>query len=153
MTAVARNEVVKELYNGTIQSFKTVVPVPHEVGSPQKSDSVLMVNFGVLIGITGDIKGRILLKADSSVFSAIGEVMFGMPLEGEMLSSFSGELGNMIAGSLSTTLASKGITTDITYPTVMEGESKLSGFDSSILVNINFGTTGLMEIYLLIDNS
>ncbi|UFT98278.1 chemotaxis protein CheX [Radiobacillus kanasensis] len=152
MTAVARNEVVRELYNGTIQSLKTVVPIPHEVGSPQKSDTTLSVKFGVLIGITGDIKGRILLKADPSIFSSIGEVMFGMPLEGEMLSSFSGELGNMIAGSLSTTIASKGITTDITYPTVMEGDTKLSGFNNSLLVTIDYGTIGKMELYLLLNN-
>ena len=51
----------------------------------------------MLIGITGDVKGLLVLEGNEIVFGGIGEAMFGMPLEGEMLGSFSGELGNMIA--------------------------------------------------------
>ncbi|WP_260358972.1 hypothetical protein [Peribacillus frigoritolerans] len=39
----------------------------------------------VLIGMTGDIRGRIMIEGTNGCMSKIGESMFGMPLEGEML--------------------------------------------------------------------
>lgn len=48
--------------------------------------------------------------------------MFGMELEGEMLASFSGELGDMLTGSNSTQIMNSGVKTNITAPTIMQGE-------------------------------
>ena len=84
--------------------------------------------LSVLIGIIGDIKGRIILEATFGLFSSIGSNMFGMPLEGEMLESFTGELGNMIAGNLCTLVGANNLEIDITPSTVIVGTSKLYGF-------------------------
>ncbi|WP_404454868.1 chemotaxis protein CheX [Virgibacillus necropolis] len=146
-----RNRSVKELLNGTYTSLKTVVPIKHEIAKPQLLEQLLHIQFGVLIGITGDVKGKLVLAGDTATFGSIGEAMFGMPVEGEMLSSFSGELGNMIAGSLSTNIVKEGINTDITSPTIIEGNTKLSGFERAIKVTVDFDQVGEMEIYLLLD--
>jgi chemotaxis protein CheX len=142
---------VTELLNGMLHSLNSIVPLPYEKKSPQLLNSHLNLEFGVLIGFTGDLKGKLVFKGDPSVFSSIGEVMFGMPLEGEMLSSFAGELGNMLSGSLCTYLSEKGTVLDITSPTMIEGNSKLSGFESAIEIEVVFDGKGSMFLYMLKD--
>ncbi|GGM35976.1 CheY-P phosphatase CheX [Paraliobacillus quinghaiensis] len=144
------NEVIKEIYNGTIFTVKKVIPMEPEVGAPKLIASPLTVKFGVLIGFTGDLKGELVLQANHELFSEIGEAMFGMPLSEEMLDSFAGELGNMVAGSLSTYLAELEIHTDITHPTVMKGDASLSGFKRALLVKVGYGNEKELEIYLLL---
>ncbi|WP_182201289.1 chemotaxis protein CheX [Paraliobacillus salinarum] len=145
------NEVIKEVYNGTIITVKKVIPLDPNIGSPQLISPPLTVELGVLVGFTGEIKGELILQAKENVFSHIGEKMFGMPLSQEMLDSFAGELGNMIAGSLSTYLASVEISTDITYPTVLKGNAQLTGFKRSFFVTIEYENIGKVEVYLLLN--
>ena len=46
-----------------------------------------------------------MIEGTNGCMSKIGESMFGMPLEGEMLESFAAEFGNMLAGNIATSLA------------------------------------------------
>ncbi|MBS4206208.1 chemotaxis protein CheX [Lederbergia citrea] len=146
-----RSNYITHLLNGTITAFKNIVPIKHDILKPKLLGQSLYLQYGVLIGVTGELKGKLILAGDSTVFGAIGRSMFGMPLEGEMLVSFSGELGNMIAGSLSTVIAQNGIKTDITSPTIMSGETTLSGYEKAIQLTIKLEDIGEMEIYLLLD--
>ncbi|MBS4200386.1 chemotaxis protein CheX [Bacillus sp. FJAT-49732] len=146
-----RNKTVRDLLNGTFTSFKNVVPIQHDIKKPQLLEKSLQLQYGVLIGITGDIKGKLILSSEPNVFSSISAVMFGMSLEGDMLASFSGELGNMIAGCLSTIIVENGIKTDITSPTIMEGNTTLSGYEKAIQLTILLDEIGEMDIYLLLD--
>ncbi|WP_017472390.1 chemotaxis protein CheX [Amphibacillus jilinensis] len=145
------NEIIKEVYNGTIYAVKKIVPLEPEVGAPQLIEPPLLVKFGVMIGFTGGIKGELVLQSTDAFFSEIGELMFGMPLSEEMLESFAGELGNMIAGSLATYLADVSIVTDITHPTVLKGDAKLSGFKRALLVEINYHADQKMAVHLLLN--
>lgn len=151
MTLEDRNKSIGHLLNGTYTSLKAIVPIKQELKKPSLLGKSLQLNFGVLIGITGDIKGKIILSADTHIFSSVGEAMFGMPLEGEMLASFSGELGNMIAGSLSTIIADNGIKTDITAPTIMKGDTTLTGYERAIQMTVILENIGELKIYLLLD--
>lgn len=143
--------VIKELLNGTYASIKNVIPLKHTIDKPELIKGSIHIEFGVLIGIIGDVGGKLVLTGQRDVFSAIGQAMFNMPLEGEMLTSFSGELGNMLAGRLSTTIVNKGINTDITSPTIIEGDSKLSGFSQALKVSVLFEDVGVIHLYLLLD--
>lgn len=146
-----RNKTITDLLNGTYASLKSIVPIKYQMSKPHLLGKNLEVQFGVLIGVTGDIKGSLILSGDTNVFSSIGEAMFGMPLEGEMLSSFSGELGNMLAGRISTTITENGIQTNITAPTILQGNTTLSGYEKAIHIVAEFDHTGGMDIYLLIN--
>ncbi|MCH1627772.1 chemotaxis protein CheX [Fredinandcohnia quinoae] len=146
-----RNQTIMELLNGTFQAIGEVVPIKHRIDKPRLLGDALNIQFGVLIGFIGDIRGKLVINGDVPVFGSIGEAMFGMAVEGEMLSSFTGELGNMIAGRLSTNISENGIKTDITSPTVMKGDTTLSGFEKALAVTIDFQNTGNMSIYLLLD--
>ncbi|QHS23449.1 chemotaxis protein CheX [Virgibacillus sp. MSP4-1] len=146
-----RADTVSHLLKGTFDSIENVVPINHDIAKPVLFQQALQLDFGVLIGITGDIKGKIVFSGNRDVFSAIGETMYGMALEGEMLASFSGELGNMIAGGISKAGEEKGINMDITFPTILEGETSLTGYEKAIQVPVFFENAGGMTVYLLID--
>jgi len=107
--------------------------------------------MGVLIGLIGDVKGRIVIDSTSSAFSAIGAKMFGMPIEGEMLESFTGEFGNMFAGNLCIHAGQQTLNVDITPPTVMVGNTKLSGFEKAFKLPTIIDEIGTLTILFTID--
>ncbi|GEN57369.1 CheY-P phosphatase CheX [Halolactibacillus alkaliphilus] len=146
------NEIIKDVYNGSIVSVKKIIPIDPEVSAPKLIQPPLRVDFGVMIGYTGNVKGELILQSNDAFFSHIGEKMFGMPVEGDMLDSFAGELGNMIAGSLSTYLSEQGLTTDITHPTILKGDATLSGFKRALLVEVAYPNDQILSIYLLLNN-
>ncbi|QGH34183.1 chemotaxis protein CheX [Gracilibacillus salitolerans] len=150
-TEVNTNEIIKELYNGSVQTIKNVVPVEHQFESPKMSTNPLNIKYGVLIGYSGTFKGDLLIQADHNVFSSIGEALYGMQLSEDMLDSFSGELGNMLAGGLSTHLANAGIDTDITHPTIISGNANLTGFKRILEVEIHYPSIGDMKMSLLLN--
>ncbi|QFF98751.1 chemotaxis protein CheX [Psychrobacillus glaciei] len=149
---MSESKHIQTVLNGTIQSLKSVIPLPMEIKSPS-----LMVQpfeqkeMAVLIGIIGDVKGRIIIDSTAKCFSSIGATMFGMPLEGEMLESFTGELGNMIAGNLCTSVAGNGVEIDITPPTVIVGTTKLFGFQHAFKLPVEITGIGELLIILTID--
>lgn len=149
---VEQRKQVTDLLNGICTATRNVVPLDNEIGKPVLIGESLYLTFGVLIGVTGDMKGKLILSSSTTeVFSFIAEAMFGTKLENDMLASFSGELGNMIAGNLSTQIDQLGIKTDITYPTILQGNTKVSGFKLAFNIPIAFTHSGELDIYLLLD--
>jgi chemotaxis protein CheX len=150
---VQSHEGVKDLLDSTIESLCQVIQIPTDIKPPNVYQAgVVQSEIGVLVGITGDVYGRILLEGSSETFIKLGEAMFGMPLEGEMLHSFIGEIANMIAGKTSTIIFEKGRTIDITPPTVMVGKFQLYGFQQGISVAIDISNVGEFNIILLVQN-
>ena len=95
---------VTDVLNSTIEALQSVLPFTIIIDSPKLFKSPIAGHtVGVLIGITGDIKGRMIIDAEKEIISKIGEGMFGMPLQEEMFESFAGELGNMLAGNRAVT--------------------------------------------------
>ena len=143
---------VTDILNGTIESVKTVLPLEITIEKPSLfTEPYTQNSMGVLIGMTGDAKGRIIIDGTEVVFGKIGEAMFGMVLEGQMLESFAGELGNMIAGSLSTYISQRGFNMDITPPTVLVGQTKVSGFTKAFRLPINITNIGSLLIVLMVE--
>lgn len=149
---MSTSEQVKAILNSTILSLKAVLPKEVLVSSPTiTSDPYQQSEIGVLIGMVGDIKGRIIIDSTPTTFSAIGEAMFGMQLDGEMLESFTGEFGNMIAGNLCTYVSEQNLELDITPPTVMVGNTKLVGFKHAFKLPVSADEIGDLTILLTID--
>jgi chemotaxis protein CheX len=74
--------------------------------------------------------------------------MFGMPLPDEMLASFAGEIGNMIAGNLSTNCSRKAFIIDISTPTVFENAPVYSAFAHVVSLPVELHETGRLSIIL-----
>lgn len=146
-----RNKSITTLLNGTNSALKHVVPIEHSMSKPKLQNDLLLVQYGVFIGITGDIKGKLVLVGEQNLFGSIGEVMFGTQIDGDMLLSFSGELGNMIAGNLSTHVVSQGVSIDITAPSIIKGNAQISGHHTGIQLVSTFQDIGDLHIHLLLD--
>lgn len=146
------NALITKVLNGTISAVKSVLPFSLDVQKP----SFIMQPFeqesiSVLIGMTGDVRGRLIIEGTSDCVSKIGEVMFGMPLEGEMLESFAAELGNMLAGNIATSLATDDTIMDITPPTVLVGQTKMYGFNQAINLPVVLEGAGTLHMILMIE--
>ncbi|MEF7563029.1 chemotaxis protein CheX [Bacillus infantis] len=143
---------VGDIISGTIESIKSVFPFESSVEEPaQFSQPFTQHSIGVLIGMTGDLRGRVIIDGEEQSFSKIGEAMFGMLLEGEMLESFAGELGNMIAGNLSINLSGQGLQIDITPPTVLVGETKVYGFEKAYSLPVKISGAGELMVVLMLE--
>lgn len=148
------SEATTRLIEGTLSAVQTVFPVSIMVKNTEVlTTGMLQSEMGVLIGITGQVRGRLFIEAKQEVFAAVGELMFGMPLTGEMLESFVGELGNMIAGNMSTQVSTKGILIDITPPTVLVGQTKISGYDTALSIPAQIQDIGTLQIVLMVDET
>ncbi|MBR7554740.1 chemotaxis protein CheX [Allobacillus sp. GCM10007491] len=121
------------------------------MGRPSADTKELHTQFGVLIGITGHVKGQLLFSGDQNAFGVIGTSMFGMELSGDMLNSFCGEFGNMVAGGLATIVSEQSVTIDITSPTLVEGDMRMTGFKRSIAIPFTIEAGNELTIYLLLD--
>ena len=82
--------------------------------------------------------------------SNLGESIFCMPLEGEMLESFAAELGNMLTGNIATSLAGGDGFNDITPPTVFVGNTNMYGFHKAIHLPMSLKGVGTLHIILMI---
>lgn len=144
---------ISGVLNGTIQAVKTIIPLNLKMSKPLLINEPFLQNgIGVLIGMTGDVRGRLLIEGNPDAIGRIGETMFGMTLEGEMLESFAAELGNMIAGNLATQLTVDNIVMDISPPTVLVGETKLYGFEKAIQLAITIEADQEIHILLMIES-
>lgn len=142
------------ILNGTISSLTTVIPVKLDVLAPSLTvQPYEQKELSVLIGLIGGIKGRLIIDTSVEAVSTIGQAMFGMTIEGEMIESFTGELGNMVAGNLCTVLEKNGLILDISPPTVMTGTTKFFGFKQAfkLPVVLEGGTT--LTVLLTIDEN
>lgn len=140
-----------DLLNSTIESMQHVFSCPMQVGAPLLfSQTLIQSDVGVLVGIVGDLEGRLIIEGESRIFTHLSQSMFGMPLEGEMLHSFVGEMANMIAGNTSTLLANRGKRIDITPPTIMVGQMQMYGFNRGIKIAVELEAVGPVNTILLL---
>ncbi|MFS0576328.1 chemotaxis protein CheX [Sporosarcina sp. 179-K 3D1 HS] len=150
MTTTSKN--VQMILNGTISSLSTVIPVKLDVLAPSMTvQPYEQMELSVLIGLVGDIKGRLLIDVTEEAIDVIGQSMFGMKIEGEMVESFTGELGNMVAGNLCTVLENDGVKLDISPPTVMTGKTKMYGFKQAFKLPIQLEGGNMLTVLLTID--
>lgn len=149
---MSTSKYVQIVLNRTIDSLITVVPVKLDVLSPTMTvQPYEQKEISVLIGLVGGIKGRLILETTTDVIGQIGQAIFGMSIEGEMIESFTGELGNMVAGNLCTLLEKDGLVLDISPPTVMTGVTKFYGFIQAFKLPVRLEDGSILNVLLTID--
>jgi chemotaxis protein CheX len=152
MTRTTPSIVIAEMLNGMIHGMSTVIPKSITKGQMERLEhSLTQPEMGVLIGITGDSQSRMIIEGKLEAFSSLANHMFGMTLEGEMLESFVGEIGNMVGGSMCTYVSNQGISLDITHPTVLVGKTKLTGFQTALSMPLLIESIGDLRISLLLE--
>lgn len=111
--------------------------------------------FIVMIGITGQLQGQVILAMGEEVACEIArQMMMGIPVTelNDMARSALGELMNMTMGNAMTGFYNKGIKLDITPPTMFVSTSlNLSVGDSKMIcIPISFGEKMLIELHVAI---
>lgn len=85
-------------------------------------------NIVVFVGLTGKIRGQVILSMSKQVALSVASAMMGgMPVTelDEISKSAIAELANMIMGNTATILASRGIGIEITPPSLLVGDNLL----------------------------
>ena len=95
----------------------------------------------ICLGVTGQIKGQVLLACTNSAACAIASKMCMMPLSALC------ELGNMVFGNAATVLSTKDIIIDITPPTVIKGNFFIDNlFAKNICIPFTFDDGQVIEV-------
>jgi len=104
--------------------LKEMCYVDAKIGKPYMQDPVFLDNtIVILIGVTGEMKGQVMIAFEHEIACDIASKMMMMPITemDEISRSAICELGNMILGNTATIFSTKGIEIDITPPTVGNG--------------------------------
>lgn len=129
-----------------------IVPSSVDSASPSLvTTHIQLSEIGVLVGMLGQVPGRLIVDGSAKTFINLAQLMFGMALEGDLLESFVGEFGNMVAGNTATNLSKISISVDISPPTVIIGQSKISGFQFGFIIPIRIAGAGDLRIVLLLE--
>lgn len=103
--------------------LNTKVGKPYVKTTEFASDSVI-----IMIGVTGEMRGQVIIAFSLDVACDIASKMIMMPISemNELSMSAISELGNMILGNAATILSTKGIGIDITPPTLCRGSMSIT---------------------------
>jgi chemotaxis protein CheX len=144
---ISTSEYVQRILNETINSLTTVIPIKLEILPPSLTiEPYEQKELSVLIGLIGGIKGRLLIDTSTDAIDMIGQAMFGMSIEREMVESFTGELGNLVAGNFCTVLEKDSLILDISPPTGMTGATKFFGFKQAFKIPIRLADGELLHV-------
>ncbi|WP_078543837.1 chemotaxis protein CheX [Litchfieldia alkalitelluris] len=140
------------LLKEVVDSINSVIPAQPIINHTPSIESAIPIDLGVSVHFTGDMKGLLFLKGEKDTFSSIAEMLYGMRLDGEMLTSFTGEVGNMIAGTLSTNLTKLSLKTDITSPELFQSDIfNVAHHEQALGVELTYDAHGVqLDVILMV---
>lgn len=123
---------------------------PYLTSSSYEGDTLM-----VIVGITGDLRGQVIITMNYEVARSVASnMMMGMPVPdlNDMAKSAVSELANMILGNSATIFSNKGIVLDITPPSLCFGSNlSISVSDAkTICIPLHFGDDQTIEINVAI---
>lgn len=89
--------------------------------SPYASEDII-----IMVGLTGKIRGQVIFSMKKTLAMSIASsMMFGMPVTefDEISKSAISELANMILGNTATLLYNRGVSIEITPPSLLMGQN------------------------------
>lgn len=130
--------------------LETKLQKPYLKEAEYKGDLV-----AVIIGVTGNIKGQVILSISiETACNIASKMMMGMPVDAlnDMAKSAISELSNMILGNAATNLSQKGLTVDITPPSICLGKDMniTVNHSKNICVPLKFNDNSLFEVNISI---
>lgn len=120
-----RIDFITPFLESTEEIVNEVLNVEAKRGEIDLKANETIPDVGVLIGITGQVVGRMLLIFDKDLAEKFVEIMNNekYDLDSDMGQSTIGEIGNMIMGRSITKLYDLGFHFEITPPSVIVGRS------------------------------
>ncbi|WP_456388170.1 chemotaxis protein CheX [Desulfolithobacter sp.] len=135
-------ELAKYIQEATSDVFASMIFLDIEPGEAlENEDSVLESNISSMIGLAGDLKGLLAVHCPAEVARKITGSMLGMEVEeiDDDVKDAIGEIANMVAGGLKTSLARDGKDVQLAIPTAIVGSSiRASGLSGAQRVVVPF---------------
>jgi len=145
-----RLEYINPFVESAVNILETVLDVPIKRGElylKAKSQPVLGVT--AIVGLAGDVEGRVLIDMSTETAIAIASKMNmeEFPKLTELAKATITELANMIVAQAVTKLSDLGFKFELTPPTIFTGESmEISNFEVEALIVPIDTKLGEMEI-------
>lgn len=134
--------------------LKDMVSLETKVGKPYTKEAVKGENsLLIMVGLTGEMSGQVILSFENSVALDIASRMCMMELTNldDLAESALSELCNMILGNTATVFSTKGIGIDITPPTICKGSVTLTNnYAANICVPLEYSDGKNIEINIAI---
>lgn len=131
-------EYIGPFAEAAYEMLKQILEVPITRGKLALNHSpIYSKGMVVVIGLAGEIEGRVMYDMDKKTAVNIAGVMNGVPFDGidDMVKSTIAELGNIITGRAVTVLNDRGFKFSITPPTLFVGdEMEMTDVGLDILV-------------------
>lgn len=129
--------------------LKDMCFVDAKVGKPSVKNIAFTDNtIVIIIGVTGEMRGQVMIAFANEVACDIASKMCMMPITqmDEISTSAICELGNMIMGNTATVFSTRGIGIDITPPTMCKGNVTFTtGFTKNICIPIIYEENKVIE--------
>lgn len=132
-------------------SMQLTIGKPYVKTTEFQNDSVI-----IMIGVTGEIRGQVLLALTLKSACKIASKMVMMEVTDldELSSSAISELGNMVMGNAATILSTKGVGIDITPPTMCRGNISItSAYTKNVCIPLIYEGETLMELDIAVKSN
>ena len=154
MAAQIKADFINPFLVASTSVLQNICFVEAKLGKPYIKDTAFTDNeFLIMVGVTGDMKGQVILCFPNEVALDIASkmCMMQLPALDEIAQSAVSELCNMILGNAATVFSTKGIVIDITPPTRCMGNVNFSNPDTTnICIPIIYEENKQIEINVAI---
>ena len=143
-----RVEYISPFVEGAFNVLKEVLGTDVKRGDLYlKSSTMQIMGVAALVGLAGEVEGRVLLDMtkDTALWVASGMNGEEMKVLDDMVKSTITELANMITGQAITKLHSEGYKFDLTPPTIFTGDNMMisnNQAEEALIVPVELGPGG-----------
>ncbi len=134
--------------------LKDMCFIDAKIGKPIAKDTAFnSESIVIMIGVTGEMRGQVMICFENDVACDIASKMCMMPITAmdELSMSAICELGNMILGNTATVFSTKGIGIDITPPTLCRGAATFSmNYTKNICIPLIYEDNKVIDINIAV---
>lgn len=151
MAGTVNADYINPFLLASTRVLKDMCFIDAKIGKPYiKTTDFLDDKLLIMVGVTGEMAGQVILCFPNAVALDIASKMCMMPLTemNELAQSAICELCNMILGNAATVFSTKGIVIDITPPTMCKGtvSFKNSSSITNICIPLQYDADKVIEI-------
>lgn len=128
--------------------LKDMCFIDTKIGKPYIRDNIDNDSVIIMLGISGELRGQVVIILNQLAACDIASRMIMMPVSeiDELSGSAICELGNMILGNAATVFSTKGLSIDITPPSLCIGKMAFMNASKSICVPLTYDDNKLIEL-------
>lgn len=152
--AVINVEYINPFLIAATKVLKDMVFIDAKVGKPYTKEAVVGdQSLLIMLGVTGEMSGQVILCFENSVALDVASkmCMMQLPALDDLAESALSELCNMILGNTATVFSTKGIGIDITPPTMCKGTVTLTNhYAANICIPLEYEDGKKIEVNIAI---